>query len=175
MKIKNTFLFFRYILALLVFIVTAMYCIVHFGLGSGIHMLLLVWSLYVLCLPAAHGQLLIGYPIYSLFQRCLYIEPFIWLMAVGINIGTYFFAQEAYKKLLLSQFLYRIISIVNPYWIIIFVAFIGTFYNVITHQHCFSRKAFNHTFMKVLLFFLGFFIFLFFSYSDFVLLLNAFV
>lgn len=173
MKLKRTFLFFRHFFSVLIFIFITSYCMLSFGFATGIHLTLLVWSLYVLCLPAAHGQLLIGYPLYSFFQRSFYIEPFVWLTAVGVNVYTYFFAQQIYSKMLFTHFLHRIISIPNPYWQIIFVSFIATFYNVITSQSYFSSKSFNHIFMRGLLFVVSFFIFFFFSYPDLVLILNA--
>jgi len=56
------------------------------GLVQGMHLVFLAWSLYVLCVPAAHGRMLIGAPIKIFLKKTFFPEPYLWVACVILNI-----------------------------------------------------------------------------------------
>ncbi|MFH1831241.1 MAG: hypothetical protein ABH827_00415 [bacterium] len=173
-KLKNGLLFYRYLFSFGLFFSTLIYLIISFGLGKGFYLMLLSWSLYILCLPAAHGQLLIGYPVYALFRVSFYIEAYLWLIAVLFNLYTYFCVPGAYMSFAPTHLLFRIISAPNPYWLIIAISALGTFYNVMARLGYFYKKAYKHVFTRYILVLGGFLTFFYLAYQEIIIVLNSF-
>ena len=145
----------------------------HYSFAMALHIMLLVWSLYILCAPANHGKILLAIP-FKIFtgKTLVYPQIFMWSSAILLNVFTYLIHPTIYFSTILTHLLLRIISTPWPYWIIMLVCSLGTFYKLFIGQQNFKIKKFKHYTAKIILVCLGFFSFLYFSYKELVILLN---
>ena len=164
---------FYFLCCLSLFSLLFIFCISSYGIRLGTHLVLLMWSMYILCIPGSHGQLLFGLSIHSLKQTKFYTEPFMWSMAILFNIITYSATPHVYLKTIPTKLLYRIISTPNPYWIIVFISTVGTFYNFATRENYFETKSLFHKNTRRIIIFAGILTFFYLSYKEAILILNA--
>lgn len=123
----------RFLAFLIFFGVTGFRLIMELGTKTGIHITLLIWSFFILCVPIP-GNPLITTTFLRLFTKraLLYSTLFIWLGALALNIYTYFSFPLAYLNTSTTFFLYRIIANPWPYWLIIGMsAFAGAYRSVL--------------------------------------------
>ena len=93
--------------------------IANHGLANGIHLALLGWSFYVMCLPFLGGGALF-YPLATVIGSLPdYIwESAAWGAAIALHIFTYLWNKSVYGLTTLSHFLQWSIEHPFPYWII---------------------------------------------------------
>jgi len=165
----------RLVSSFALFGITLFYLISYHGLFVGTHLTLLIWSLYILTIPGGHGQYLIGLPIYSLTEKTIYCEPFLWCMAVLLNIFTFVFNPQIYNKTLFTYFFYQILATPNPHWVILLISALGTCYNSVFKISYFGKKTIIHRIIRSILILTGIVSFFYFSYPDLVICLNIFI
>ena len=172
MKKRTKIYFLRYFSYLLFAGLITFYFVLLHGALDGLCLTLLTWSLYILVIPGSHGQYLFGGPP-SIFKGIhIYTEPFLWNLAILGNVLTYFVYPKIYTKTFLTHFLYRVITTPNPYWFIIFISALGTFYNFLTRQHYYLPSSYKHLAIRYILVLIGLFTFLYLSHREIIFLLN---
>ena len=165
----------RIVFSFVLFGLFLFYLVSYHGLLIGTHLTLLIWSLYILTIPGGHGQYLIGLPVYSLTEKTIYSEPFLWCMAVVLNIFTFSLNPQIYNKTLFTYFFYQILATPNPHWIILLISALGTCYNTIFKLSYFGNKPIIHRISRSILILAGIVSFFYFSYPDLVICLNIFI
>lgn len=145
-----------------------------FGLlKPAVQTVLLAWSMFVLCVPYPHGRVILGVPYKMLTGKvAAYPEAVMWFLAVILNIISYISIPYVYLYTTFNHMLYRIITTPWPYWSLIFVCALGTFYKFLVGVTNFKSRKLKHYPIRVLLMILGFSIFFYFSYRELVILLN---
>lgn len=148
------------------------YAMYLFFMNSFSHALLgtlLSWSLYVLCLPGAHGSWLIGFPVYFLYRRRITTEPYLWTFMALLNVAILFFAPTYYLTTIPTRLLYSIITHPFPGWIIFLTAFIGTFFYFIVGN---KQNKPTYAIIRQLLVIVGYLTFLYISHKYIVIILG---
>lgn len=148
----------KFFLLVCILITYLFYLIYRYDTSSGVIILALTWSFFVLCTPIADAGFLIDFPIRILFGlRMLIVEIFVWILALTIVITTIIVAPEYFSATMPTRVLYQILTNPIPYWLIILLSFIGTFasiffgdemIDVLTHdkriqhhKHSFKHRA----------------------------------
>lgn len=107
------------------------YLSLKFGASSGFLLAFLTWSFFVLCTPIADAGFLLDFPLrFFLGIRMLIAEIAVWVVAILGNILAIIFASSQYEKTYLTNLFYKILTQPNPYFAIIFLSFIGTFFSI---------------------------------------------
>jgi len=103
-----------------------------FGAREGLLISALTWSFFVLCTPIADAGFLLDLPL-RLFTgiRMVYCEVIVWVLALSINIFTTIFFRGVYEDTILLSLLSHIIHQPFPYWSIILLSGLGTFFSII--------------------------------------------
>jgi hypothetical protein len=144
------------------------------GFKNALHTILLTWSLFILCIPANHGKIIIGLPARFLFGKpCAHTQVITVSLATLINLFTYLIIPAAYFSTILTHLLLRIISNPWPYWSIILVCALGTLYKSLIGIKNFNTKKLVHYPIRTFIMISGIFMFLYFSYKELVILLNV--
>ena len=133
----------------------------------------LLWSFFILCIPAGHGQLLFGFPLRQLTGYDCNTEIILWPAALLTNFIIFLTCQELYGKTVLTMLLHRIISTPNPYWLIIIISACGTLYYFLVGEKYFACSSMVHNVFRHLLILVGIFYFCYAAHREFILLLNA--
>jgi hypothetical protein len=134
---------------------------------------LLAWSFFILCMPYPHGRVILGVPYKIITGRKMrYPEVLMWFFAVVINIISYVSIPAVYMQSLINHMLYRVISTPWPYWGLIIICALGTFYKFFVGAENFKARKLKHYPIRILLMFLGFSIFFYFSYKEIVILMD---
>lgn len=167
---KHHILLIKFFTAASFFCFILCFLVSYHGLGNGILCTMLLWSLYVLCIPAPHGKVLLGIPCRFLFDTIPSTEPYLWSFMVTINIFSYIFAPDVYQLTLPTQFLYLIISTPYPCWITFFTAFPGTFYRSLVGAHRYKAR---HVIIRCMLIIGGIVSFIFFTHKELITLLHT--
>ncbi len=170
---RSTFFVAKLVFFFSYFFFTAFSYMSAHGFFMGTYLTLLFWSFYILCVPAAHGQLTFGYPIRMLQARRFYTEPLMWIAALGLNIFTIFACPSMYPKSITTHLLYHILTVPNPYWIIPVVSAFGTFYNLVFKQDYFNQHETSHITIRSILIIMGIINLIYFSHKEAILMLNA--
>ncbi len=145
----------------------------RFGFKIGIQSVFLSWSFLVLCIPAAHGKIMLGVPFkFITGKNFLYSEIFMWLAAIFFNMFTYITTPWIYFATFTNHLLLRIISTPWPYWVIIFICALGTFYKFLIGVHNFDAKKIRHYLARTALITFALVILFYLSYKEVVILLN---
>jgi len=148
------------------------YQIYLYGFAVGSYISLLIWSLYILCIPVAHGRFFIGTPLHYFTGRHYLPELFIWTLAASLNIFTFIFIPRVYQTSMLTYFLYRIL-ITPRYWSLLLITLCGVWYRLMARSKLipFSRNV--HSLVRHLIFIGGSFLFFYLTHQEFILILNA--
>ena len=141
-------------LILLLFSAYTVYQLMRHGLEMGLFITLLSWTVYVLCVPAAHGRLLVGGGFRMLTGKSFFPEPYLWCLAVAVNIMTIIFAPQVYTHTLMTYIFYRSVFIPS-YWIIFVFAGIGTWYRSTIGTVSYLANTGTHTAVRHLLTLVG--------------------
>lgn len=166
----------HHILLIKFFTAAASFCFIlcflisHHGLGYGILCTMLLWSLYVLCIPGSHGKILISIPCRLLLNTTPSTEPYLWSIMVIINIFSFIFVPDVYQLTLPTQLLYVILITPYPCWATFFTAFPGTFYRSLIGAHRYKAR---HALIRSLLILGGIAGFIFFTHKELITLLHT--
>ena len=140
---------------------------------SSIQIVALCWSLYILCFPANHGAIFLGVPFELITNIPLYYpELIMWPAAILLNIYTYFTNPQIYFASLPTHLLFRIITTPWPYWMIIFICSLGTFYKFFVGIKNFRNEKIKHYIVRTFIICLGIFTLLVLSYKEFIIIFN---
>ena len=127
------------------FLVIVQPIIVNYGLIRGSHVVFLVWTFFVLCMPISRGKILVGSP-YFLWtgKRLKYPEIITWGIALTGNMLTLATSYQPYLRSTISHLLYRVLITPWPLWMAIILCGTATFYDAIrcnyTHAHTDLKK-----------------------------------
>lgn len=103
----------------------------EYDVSTGLGLVLLTWSFFVLCTPIGDGGFLIAFPVRLLFGiKMVMTQIVLWLLAVAINIYFLFFSVNTYQLTFLTRLLHHIFIQPFPYWGILIVSALGTFLSV---------------------------------------------
>ena len=144
-----------------------------FGLRTSIHITFLSWSFLVLCFPLARGKILIKIPYELIFKSKLAIPELVaWPLAIIGNFIMYYRSPASYLKTYVTTLFFNILTNPWPFWIMIIVCAIATFYTaflrVSTKKHRAKYKTFG-----VLLVLISITVTILLSFSEFVIVFNA--
>jgi hypothetical protein len=148
------------------------YEIYQHGVVDGFFLVLLSWSAYILCVPAAHGRFILGAPIRLLTGHSFYPEPYFWIGAVILNLVGMFFIPETYFDTLPTHLLYRIF-ITPEYWLIFVIGLIGTWYRTFVGVQRYREHESTHTIVRHLIFIVGVAVLFYLTHYDFIVMLNT--
>jgi len=159
---------------LVLFTLFTLFLISSHGYKQGIQISFLVWSFYILCIPAKHGRFLIGLP-YKIItgKNLLHQELFIWLGAVLLNIFTFFVLPLTYFKQIFTHLLYRILSTPWPYWLIIFTSALSTLYPSLIAKQKVTIQTPKHFLIRKFLSLVAIVTLIYLTFKDFIILLNT--
>ena len=118
---------------LLVLILSAYFLYVQhrFGGRQGILVTILTWTFFVFCTPIADAGFVLAFPIRLLIGvKMVYTQIFAYFLAFFINIFTLLLMPATYNKTLLLKLFRQILTTPWPYWVIIFLSFVGTFASI---------------------------------------------
>ena len=122
---------YKFLILLAVLILYFSYLSYKYGILTGGIVSAITWSFFVLCTPIADAGFLLDFPIRLLFGiRMLHSELLVWAIAFSINGYTLYDDPAIYDKTVLTELLKKIILTPYPYWSIIILSGIGTFYSV---------------------------------------------
>ncbi|MBS1988539.1 hypothetical protein JST56_06155 [Candidatus Dependentiae bacterium] len=167
---KHHILLLKFLSVASLFSTMLIFLVSYHGIKDGIHSLMLFWSLYVVCIPGAHGKILIGVPCGRFFNIVPSTEPYIWSFMVVLNILSFIFRPEIYQTILPTQLLYLIITTPYPCWATFATAFPGTFYRSLVGVHHYKAR---HAIIRLLLIIGGIIAFLFFTHKELITLLHT--
>ncbi|MCB9359349.1 hypothetical protein H6503_05440 [Candidatus Woesearchaeota archaeon] len=101
------------------------------GLKEGLLISMLSWSFFVLCTPIADAGILIDFPMRIIAGiQMVYSEIVVWIIAIALNISTFFLSPATYDKTILLSLFKHILEAPFPYWIIIVLSCFGTFASI---------------------------------------------
>ncbi len=121
----------RYFLLILFLLAYLIYTSYKFGSGNGLLITALTWSFFVFCTPIADAGFILALPIRLLIGvRMVYTQIFSYLLAFLINIITLIYTPTIYNKTLLLNLYHQILTKAFPYWGIIILSFVGTFFSI---------------------------------------------
>jgi hypothetical protein len=156
---------------LLLFVLFTLFQLYRCGAPVGLYNVALAWSLYVLCIPAAHGRMVIGAPLHLLFRWRVLPEPWLWALAASINIVAMLFAPFLYLETLPAYLLHRILTM-PEYWPILAFSAFGTWFRVFfSFDH--GDKRYTLRIVRHLVQIAGILLFLYLTRYDLILLCNA--
>ncbi len=143
---------FKFLLVVAVFTGYFFFIAYKYGFQSGFLITALTWSFFVLCTPVADAGFLLDFPIRLILKfRMFHAELIVWIIAISLNLYSYFSIAELYEKTELLKLFYQILSEPFPFWMIIFISGVGTFLSVqfgdelldkVHHKDC--AKAIKH-------------------------------
>jgi len=123
--------FFRYLFIVLIILGYFFYTIHQFGTQNGILVTFLTWSFLVFCTPIADAGFLIDFPVRLLTKlRMIYSEMIVWGIAAILNTIVILTNPEIYQKTIFLQLFYKILINPFPFWGIIILSGIGTFFSI---------------------------------------------
>ncbi len=158
-KIKNNFkhetkrrVVIKFILIFLIIILYFIFLANKYGTNEGLSITTLTWAFFVLCTPVADAGFLIDFPMRLITGiRMFYSEIIVWLFAIIISMYYSIASPEIFQTNLLTNIFGKIINNPFPYWSIIFISFIGTFFSIFfgdelidTARHIHRKKHIKH-------------------------------
>lgn len=152
-----------------------LYPVANVGFLSGIIVGFLTWSLYVLCVPAFHGQHLFGSLFGFLGIKPRRTEPYMLLGAIALNVVAYFLLRPLYRETFFTQLLLRFISKPNPYWLMMGISSVGTLYYYFVEHRYVAVHTRYHFMIRSFLVLMGMGSFFYFAWCDLVMLLNHWI
>lgn len=135
---------------------------------------LIMWSFYILCIPAFHGKIVLG-KIYKIITKktLKYPELIVWPIALIFTISTFFLLKNIYLSTIGTHLFYILLQNPWPYWWIFLISGIGTFYrSIIGYNNFFKYKKVHYT-LRTLIVIMGILMLFYLSYSELIILLNV--
>ena len=121
----------RFILVLIVLIIYFIFITWRHGIEQGILITLLTWSFFVICTPVADAGLLLDFPLRLITKgRMIVSEVIIWIISFLISISALIFDPGIYDSFIILEIFKKILTNPFPYWSIIILSAIGTFYSI---------------------------------------------
>jgi len=121
----------KFTLLFLVLITYLIFVSLKFGHGQGFLITLLTWSFFVFCTPVADAGFLLDFPIRLITKiRMMHSEIAVWIIAFFINLYAFMVMPQIYQNTFLLKLFYHIIVQPFPYWSIILISGIGTFFSI---------------------------------------------
>jgi uncharacterized membrane protein len=121
----------KFILVALVFWLYFVFISQKYGVQQGFFIAALVWSFFVLCTPIADAGFLLDFPLRLITKIRMFVsEIAVWIIAISLNIYTYFSKPEIYAKTKILTLFKYILDHPFPFWSIIFVSMVGTFVSI---------------------------------------------
>ncbi len=148
------------------------YQLFYHGPIIGTCSILLTWSMYILCVPAAHGRILLGAPAKLIFKQPIFPEIFLWSMAAILNIVVLMLAPWIYEATVPTYLLYRIFMVPSYRWILL-LAGLGTWYRVIIGTKRYNQNKGTHTLIRHLILIVGLFLFFYLTHHELIIMINA--
>ena len=137
----------------------------------GIHLAILSWSLFVLCIPVAHGRFVFGVPIYLVTGIKVRPEIFLWTLAMSINVMSLIFMPFVYEDMMLTHFLYRLL--VNPFYYPIFAfSFLAALYRSVIEPNI-ALSRFLHSIIRHVIVLTGLLLLFYLAHQEFIIVFNA--
>ncbi len=122
----------KFILLFFVLLAYFLFLTWKFNIVTGGVVAILTWSFFVLCTPIADAGFLLDFPLRLLFGVRMFIsELFVWLIAIGVNIIILLYYSDFYEATFLTSLFKKILLNPYPYWIIILLSAVGTFFSVV--------------------------------------------
>lgn len=165
---------FRLFSFLFFFGLTGTYFVLDSGLKTGLHLTLLVWSFFVLCIPFPRGAQILSSVIDLFTTRSIHYARFAtWLLAILINALTYLTAPYLYVSSMTTFLLYRILSNPWPYWLIIFTSALASIYSALITPSNANTFSLRHAAIKSMFIAIGLITFFYLSYTEMIVFLYA--
>ena len=102
-----------------------------FDASTGLGLAVLTWSFFVLCTPIADGGFIVAFPIRLLFGvRMAVTQGVVWVVAIAINLFMLSYSPSTYELIFLTKLLHQILTEVYPYWGILIISALGTFFSI---------------------------------------------
>ena len=108
------------------------FMVYKYGASHGLLVTALTWAFFVLCTPVADAGFLIAFPLRIILRvRMLISEVFITFIAVGVSVYALTTTPSIYEQTQLLKIFKHILTIPYPFWGIIIISTIGTFFSII--------------------------------------------
>lgn len=131
----------KFFIIVFLFLIYLIFTTQTYGLEDGFLIGFLTWSFFVLCTPISDAGILIDFPIELLTGiKMIYSEIIVWIIAIGLNVFTYFKIPEIYNSNVLLSLFKHIIEEPVPYWAIIIFSFFGTFLSLYIADSFINKK-----------------------------------
>ena len=102
-----------------------------YGSENGILITILSWSFFVFCTPIADAGFILDFPTRLITGiRMIHSEMIVWTFAILFNALILTFKKSLYNTNLFLRLFYLIITKPFPYWGIILLSAIGTFFSL---------------------------------------------
>ncbi len=129
-KTKKQVLF-RFLLVFLVCFLYFLFVSYRYGFGNGSLITLLTWSFFVFCTPIADAGFLIDFPIRLILNVKMFsVEVGVWIVSAVLNLYALFYQPAVYSSTFILTLFMEILVTPFPYWSIIILSGIGTFFSV---------------------------------------------
>jgi len=93
--------------------------------------MILTWSFFVLSTPIPDGGIILDLPVrYFTGMKMIFSEIIVWAVAISLNVFNLLFNPEIYKKTFLLTIFKDILTTPVPYWIIIMLSALGTYFTL---------------------------------------------
>ncbi|HHD92062.1 MAG TPA: hypothetical protein ENL06_00325 [Candidatus Portnoybacteria bacterium] len=121
----------RYILLFFFVITYFIYTIYKFGFSNGLLVSSLTWSFFIFCTPIADAGFILAFPVRVLIGvRMIYTQIASFVLAAIITLIAITVRPIAFHKTLILELYHQILFHPIPYWIIIILSLIGTFFSI---------------------------------------------
>lgn len=122
----------KFLLVFSTLLIYTIFASMKFGAREGLLISALTWSFFVLCTPVADAGFLIDLPL-RLFTgiRMVYSEMIVWVIAISLNVIVSLTNPVVYTTTIFLSLLSHIINQPFPYWGIILLSAMGTFFSII--------------------------------------------
>lgn len=163
---------FSSIVFLLLAVIFVLFQVIRLGLISGLLVSFLTWATYVLCVPAAHGRVIVGGPIFLLTRKRIKPERFVWAFALVTHVVALILQPHLYL-LSAPMFLFLRITKTPHYWVILVLGMLGAWYRVALSDDLTPVQERRHAVVRHLLLIVGLFLILFLLHKELIIYLNA--
>ena len=121
----------RFLILLIIITAYLFWMVWRFGARGGVEVTLLTWSFFVFCTPIADAGFLVAFPTRLFLKiRMLTSQIYVFFIALLLDIYFFIFQPEIFQKTFLLKVFQKIIEKPWPYWIIILLSILGTFFSI---------------------------------------------
>jgi len=164
--------FIKFLIALSVFTLMSTLLVSKYGVTTGLYIALLIWSLYILSIPAAHGMIIFGTPIHLFRHKPFFTQPFVWVGAFILNAITVIFSPTIYVLTIPTHLLLCMIETPSCWLVFIFSA-LGTMYPVLIGNEKFYANKYLHTLIYHIIKLVALLAFVYYAHPELVIILNT--